>query len=241
MKWGTLSKWLVCSALLLLSTFTPIYSQAPAAVSFLGIQDAVPRKYYNPVTTRPDPTNPNRLLIGFHTGIDPATQIQTAFAASTEAFYRSIAMDTLSFRVVAPAGFYVDKLTYTQAGSRTVARGGGAAGAGNWVVNGVGADLGIFGPTPTLTQTFDLSGTHQISLTVVIANSLFAHGNSIASGTITLDRAAVLVDLLPLSPTGGSDPGGDPAGEQTIPVTATPQQESPTALSNKVFMPLLRH
>src|SRR5438045_7941552 len=51
-------------------------------VRFKTISDAVPLKYFNAATTAPDPSNPNRLIIGFNTGLDPTTFITNEFLAT---------------------------------------------------------------------------------------------------------------------------------------------------------------
>ena len=49
-------------------------SSAQAQVAkFSKIRDAVPLKYFDAALTKPDPSNLNRLIIGFSTGVDPLT------------------------------------------------------------------------------------------------------------------------------------------------------------------------
>ncbi|MFZ4662523.1 MAG: hypothetical protein ACOYNY_36280 [Caldilineaceae bacterium] len=231
--------WTICS-LLLFGLVTPVNAQTPPTVRFLRIKDAVPLKYYNPATTAPDPANRNRLIIGFHTGIDPNTLVNTAFVASSEAFYRPMAMDTLSFQVTAPTGFYIAKLTYAQTGSRSTSRGGGALGAGNWVVNGVGADLGTFAATPTITRTLNLTGQNKTSLSVAISNSLFAHGVSVSSGTIAITSASVLVELLPLPAVLGAAADEAVGAEEIILLDEVLAADQAVA-KQQLFLPLIIH
>jgi|GEM_PF-7000670 len=158
-----------------------------STVTFSRINDAVPGKYYDPTTTAPGPVERNTLIIGLK-----------SFVASSEYPYKRTAMDTLSFRVAAPAGFYISRLTYSQAVNLSTSRGGGAHWAGNWVVSNVAADLGSGGMTRKISRTIDLTGQNRTSVPVSISNALFAHGISVTSGTASISRASVRVEVLPL-------------------------------------------
>src|SRR3712207_5914387 len=71
-------------------------------VRFSGVTDAVSGRFFNPATTVVDPTNPNRLLIGLHTGMDWTLWKNTDFRASSGAYSYSTAMDTINLSVRAP-------------------------------------------------------------------------------------------------------------------------------------------
>jgi hypothetical protein len=170
-------------------------------VTFSDIYDAVPAKFFDPDTSAPDAANPNRLIIGLHTGRDWTVWKDTNFRASTAAYSYTTAMDTLSFRVDAPSGFYVSKITYSQTGSGSVVRTGKAAGATTWVVAGRPADLGTFGTNPTQFATIDLTGQNLTSVPVSISNSLFAFSTpSLGSAAVSLTSAEVVVELSPVAP-----------------------------------------
>ncbi|MGI8740655.1 MAG: hypothetical protein ACR2KU_13940 [Gammaproteobacteria bacterium] len=156
-------------------------------VTFSGINDAVPGKYYDPTTTAPGPVDGNTLVIGLK-----------SFIASSEYPYRRVAMDTISFRVAAPAGFYVSRLTYSHTVNLSTSRGGGARWAGNWIVGNAAADLGSGGVTRRIARAIDLTGQNKTVLPVSISNALFAHGLSVTSGTASISRASVRIELLPL-------------------------------------------
>ena len=47
------------------------------------------------------------LLLGFDTGSDPTTLIERDFRASPLPFSHRAAMDTISFTVEAPAGYFI--------------------------------------------------------------------------------------------------------------------------------------
>src|ERR1044072_3639794 len=85
---------------------SPAYAQR---VTFSQITDAAGKRVFNPATTTPDPANPNRLLIRMPTGTAVTTSKATDFRASTAAFSYPSAMDTIRFRVTAPAGYYIAK------------------------------------------------------------------------------------------------------------------------------------
>lgn len=180
--------------------FSALASPASAQqATFSQISDAVGRRFFNPATTAPDPLNPNRLIIRMHSGMDSTLLKATEFKASTAAFSYTSAMDTIRFRVKAPAGYYIAKLTYTQRGVGTVLRTGAVSGGAHWVVGDFAFSLGMFGLTPGLTRTVDLTGRNLTSLPVSITASLFAHAAPLAgSATLQLIGADVLVQLLPL-------------------------------------------
>jgi hypothetical protein len=168
-----------------------VASSAQAQVArFSKIHDAVPLKYFDAALTKPDPSDPNRLIIGFATGVDPLTFLPNDFRAW---FGNRVAMDTIAFKVTAPLGYYVAKLTYTQHGAASLARTLTTAGGATWVVNNRPANLGTFTSNPTLVGTADLTTLRLTSVPVSITESLFA-----SVGAIIVTDANVLVKLAPL-------------------------------------------
>lgn len=168
-------------------------------VRFTGVTDAAPGRFFNPAATAVDPTNPNRLLIGFHSGMDWSVWKATEFRASSGAYSYSTAMDTINVAVRAPFGFYISRVTYRQRGSGSVARIGFAGGAGNWVVAGVPANLGTFSTNPTLSRTMDVSAKRLTSLNLSVTINLSAYATATSgSATLTLTGADVTVELLPI-------------------------------------------
>jgi len=165
-------------------------STAHAQVAkFKSIHDAVPGKFFDATTTAPDPSNPNRLVIGFNSGLDPATFLTAQFVAF---FQRRIAMDTISFSVTAPLGFYVSKIIYSQQGVGSICRTCSSAGGATWVVAGHPASLGVFTNDPTLSGSADFTTSKPATVPVSITDSLFA-----GSGSVMITGADVLVKLLP--------------------------------------------
>jgi hypothetical protein len=178
---------------------SPVSEVQEPLVTFSDITDAVPGRFFDAATTTPDPDNGNKLLIGLSTGFDARTWTVNDFTASTAAFHRAAAMDTISFLVEAPNGFYIARITYTQRGTRAISRTARAAGGAHWVVDGVPADLGLFNTDPTLSGTVDLTGQNKILVPVSITCGLFSFAPPvIGSATISITSAEVLVELLPL-------------------------------------------
>src|SRR5262249_24924374 len=133
---------LTCYHVAKLSTAIPPNRRCLRRCPFLDITDAVPGKYFDAATTAPDPLNPNRLIFGFHTGLDLQMWISRTFTASTAAFYRASAMDTIRFLVAAPPGYYIAAISYTQRGIGTMARTSKATGGATWLVDDIAEDLG---------------------------------------------------------------------------------------------------
>ena len=183
-------------AMILSALASPAYAQR---VTFSQISDAVGKRFFDPATSAPDPLNPNRLIIRMHTGLDGTVSKATDFRASTAAFSYTSAMDTIRFRVNAPAGYYIAKVTYTQRGVGTTVRTGAVSGGAHWVVGDSAFNLGTFSTTPGLTRTVDLTGRNLTSLPISITASLFAFATPQAgAATLQLIGADVHVQLLPL-------------------------------------------
>jgi hypothetical protein len=172
----------------------------PPVAKFVEINDAVPARFFDASATAPHADDPNRLVIAFHSGIDWATWKATDFRASTEAFSYAAAMDTISFTVEAPKGFYISRITYTQGGRGSALRTGKSAGSAQWVVGSFAAPLGVFGTTPTLKGAADLTGLAMTSVPVSITNGLFAFATpSAGAATVEVNSAEVQVYLEPLT------------------------------------------
>jgi hypothetical protein len=168
-------------------------------VAFSRISDAVGSRFFDPATTRVDPSDRNRLIIGFNTGLDAATLKYRDFKASTAAFSYTSAMDTISVRIAAPAGYYIARITYTQRGTGVALRIGNASGGATWTVGDVSASLGTFSTNPSFTRTIDLTGQNRTVVPVSITNSLYAFATpSSGSAVVQVTGADLRVQLLPL-------------------------------------------
>jgi hypothetical protein len=169
-------------------------------VTFSDISDAVAGRFFNPATTTPSSQNGNTLVIGIHPPVMDFTTFKTRdFKASTLDFSRRAAMDTISFRVRAPKGYYIKTITYTQRGTGSVLRTGQVSGAAHWVVGDRAFDIGGFSTSPGLTRMLDLSAFKLTFVPVSITASLFAFATpSLGSATLALTGAEVRVQLAPL-------------------------------------------
>jgi len=166
---------------------------------FTDKSDAVGGRFFNAATSRVDPLNPNRLIIGLDTGMDWTTWKTRDFKASTAAYSYGVASDTIAFRVYAPAGYYVAGITYTQRGTASSERLGKAMGSASWVVADVAAPLGTFGVSPAVTSTIDLTGFNLRMVPVSITTTLFAYAPPAAgAAAMAISGADVRVRLLPL-------------------------------------------
>jgi hypothetical protein len=163
-------------------------------VRFSGIKDAVPSKFFDAATSAPAPGDANTLIIGLNTGFDPLTFIANDFRASALPFSNRAAMDTISFTIRAPLGFFVSKITYTQHGTGFTSRTSVSYGGAQWVVAGTPLQLGTFTNNPNLSSTVDISRKRLRSVPVTITDSLFA-----TTGSVSITEADVHVELLPIS------------------------------------------
>jgi hypothetical protein len=182
----------------------PAEPPAPPVAKFVGINDAVPSRFFDAETTAEHADDhPNRLIIAFHSGIDWTTYKATEFRASSASFSYAAAMDTISFRVEAPAGFYIATITYSQAGAGSIIRTGKAAGSAHWVVGAFAAPLGLFGANPTLNGEANLTGLGLTTVPVSITNGLFAFATPTSgSASVEVTGAEVTVCLEPLIDSG---------------------------------------
>jgi len=163
-------------------------------VRFTSIKDAVPSKFFDAATSAPDPADANTLVIGLNEGIDLTTLTFNDFRACALTFCNRAAMDTISFKITAPLGFYIAKITYTQHGTGFTSRTSVSSGGAQWVVNGKPMPLAMFTNNPNLTRTVDISSKHLRSVPVTITDSLFA-----TTGSVSITEADVHVELLPIS------------------------------------------
>jgi hypothetical protein len=170
----------------------------PALVTFRDVRDAVPSKFFNadPAFTQPHATEPNTLVIAFHTGIDPRTWSSNEFKASTGAYGNRNVADTLSFTVVAPPDHYITSIRYSQKGSGSVIRIGSAHGSSTWVVADHPAQLGFFGANPILEGLVRNTDPSWTAVPVSITTSLFAFAPPmLGSATVGLSSAQVVVTI----------------------------------------------
>ena len=177
-----------------------IPAQAQSVV-FAEVRDAVPLKFFSAATTAPDAVNPNSLVIGFESGRDSGDSLDDEFRATTRTSGNRVAIDTLSFNIVAPPGYYVASVTYEQEGSGAILRVADARGASSWVVNNQPLALGMFRTNPTVAGTALLNNAKPIVVPVSITTSLFAFAPpSAGEATIEVTAAKVTATIAPLDP-----------------------------------------
>jgi hypothetical protein len=192
-KWAT---WVAAIAMVLGAAS----ATSAQTATFSEINDAVAGRFYDATSSAPDALDGNKLIVGFNSGKDPATWMLKDFRASTAAFSFERAMDTISFRVDAPEGFAIARITYSQKGSGSVVRTGKAGGGANWVVGGIAGDLGTFSTNPTLTRSIELTGLNLTSVPVSITNALFAFSTpQLGSASVAITSAEVVVELTALT------------------------------------------
>jgi hypothetical protein len=173
-------------------------AMAPVAVQFVDVNDAMPSRFFDASQTVADAVDPNKLIIAFHSDSDPATWKANDFRASTAAFSHLSAIDTISFRVVAPTGRHIARIIYTQRGTGSSVRLGRTAGGTHWVVGDFAAQLGLFGTNPSVNGIADFTDQQVSSVPVSITTGLFAFAAPMAgSASIAVTSAEVQVELVP--------------------------------------------
>ena len=206
-----MTKWAASIAAIVVAGLIAVPSaQDPVpAATFTAITDAVPNAFFDAAQTQVDATDRNRLVIGFNSGIDPATFRSMDFRASTESFGRPSAMDTITMNITAPNGYYIATVTYAQQGAGSSVGSGRAAGGAQWVVGDEAANLKQFSTDPDLTSTIDISAKVLTSVPVSITNSLFVFSTpSLGSAEVAISSADVVVTLLPCQRQGGGKGNG---------------------------------
>lgn len=193
-------RWAACTACvwgIVLGAASTAHAQV---ATFSEISDAVPGRFFNPAATHEDPSNPNRLVIGLHSGIDWRVWKYTDFRASSAAFSYTTAMDTLDVVIEAPSGYYISSVTYSQQGTGFVSRVGFTGGAGTLTVNGRSTSLGVFATNPNLaTRTVNLTDQNLTKVTVSVAVNLSAFATpSLGTAIVSLTGADIVVGLAPL-------------------------------------------
>jgi hypothetical protein len=189
-----LAKWItwLASVAIVMAAVT-MHGQAP--VQFAALDDAVDFRFFDAATSRPQG---NKLIIGFNAGRDPASWLANDFRASTAALSRRWAMDTISFDVKAPSGYYITKMTYAQKGAGSVVGTGKASGQTTWLVGGFAYDLGSFTTKPTLSKSLDLTRLRLSSVPVSITTTLSVYSTtSLGSATVSITGAELLVEVAP--------------------------------------------
>ncbi len=177
-------------SLLAAIAFIAIASTTQAAVAtFSNILDGNgDSSLFDTTATGADPTDGNILNIGLN-------DFRAEFGTIS-------ALDTLSFMITAPDGYFINALTYTESGSGLTASDGVAIATGSIVVNNVPVNFlsQVFGPnsgsawsiSPILPASIFNNQPSVVAVSIV--NSLFAVGSD-DNTWIEKDSAALTVNL----------------------------------------------
>jgi hypothetical protein len=194
-----------------LSFAAPALAQDVPSVTFENFRDAVAGKYFSPAGTRARPEAPNTLEIGFDSDTDAFRVCAPSAIVVVPCNNNRVAMDTLSFDVRAPEGYYVSSITYYQEGRGAIARLADARGAASWVVAGVPMDLGgsFGGPVQfpavgngwSRSRTLELSDSSMTVVPVSVTTGLFAYAGPLGEASLDLTFATIAVTIRPLGPT----------------------------------------
>lgn len=182
---------------------SPAFAQT---ATFSDIDDAHAGVCYDPATTAADALNPNILRIGVHSGFSSTSWTNIGCIASTTSFYSRLMSDTIAARVLAPAGFYISRVTFTQTGTATASRVAQVFAGAQWVVDGDALPAGLSGGVADLTGQF--------KTVVPVSFSIFlgakVNGTS-GSASASVANPALVVELLPLPAAcaNGIDDDGD--------------------------------
>lgn len=169
-----------------IAMLTVMVSSAKAqSVSFENMSDRVPGRNYDSATSTVDASNANKLLIGINSGYDPVTWTNTAFIASTGGFHLRTTSDTFNVNIVAPEGFSISKITYTQTIATYQSRTASFSSSLSWTVDGV---------KRTLLAPQTLGGG------VLTSVATFSTAVPKPSASVTLDSAISATDIKYLTP-----------------------------------------
>ena len=198
----------VCAAGLAVAVLSVAAPARAQVVTFTGLRDAVPGKFFDPDPANTRAGTPNTLDIAFENNEFKASTIAPLLSPAPA----RNAMDTISFNVNAPAGYYVSSIAYHQKGTGTILRTARALGASSWVVGGQPANLGFFNHNPSeLIGTTTYTNPGPTVVPVSITTGLFV-SETLGDATLELTSATVVVTVAPLSP-------DDPTTSATIAVS----------------------
>lgn len=167
----------------------------PLVVDFINITDAAPGVCYDPARTQADPTDQTQLIIGVHSGLNPANWSNTACIASTAAFHARQMSDAIAVRVQVSEGYYISGLTFAQDGVASAQRLGQVFASAQWVVDGYPAIASITGARVTGLCKASVDVSFSIFLAAKAPPSLGS-----ASASVSNPRLVATVEKLP--PTG---------------------------------------
>jgi hypothetical protein len=191
---------------LLVSVLAVAATAQGQTATFFRFTDALAGRCYDSAGTAPSgQVLTNQLNIAINSGVDPATFQNRACVASTLSGNPRLTMDTISFYVQAPAGFYISSLTFTQCGKNTGSSGGAGFRGATWVVDDSAMTVpNLAGGCPAESadrweSSLNLTGLGKTIVPVSITTYLAAFdGNLGGIGTASATSPVVQVGLTPL-------------------------------------------
>jgi hypothetical protein len=168
-----------------------------ADATFAAVNDTVVGFYLNSATTAPDPASPNTLVFGLHSGFSGFAS--TEFRASATSGATGFAMDTITFQITAPAGYYIERVTYNQTVSASTSGAGSSTNARTDLsVGGIAVTATQGSGLPTSSKIVDLAALRLSRTQMTVVPTLTARAGLRGSAGISLTYAAVSVTLAPL-------------------------------------------
>jgi len=193
-------------------TAAPASAQQAPPVAFEQVRDSGGKFFSSAVTHTTE--SPNVLIVGIESGLDAfkACAPTTSPVAPTPCTGTRVAMDTISFVVRPPGGYYVSSIQIDEQGTGAISRLADARGSSGWVVDGVPIDLdGPFGGAVQFSpggNVWSRSRTHELSdsgdraVPVSVTTGLFAYAGDVGgAASVELKSAIVAVTIAPIGTT----------------------------------------
>ena len=175
-----------------------------ATVTFTGINDAVPAKFFN---AQANPLNPADPTATRATASTLNIGLQT-FKASKLPGFTPTATDTISFAINAPAGCVVATVTYFQTLNFAIIRNTHFYAITQLVVNGVASDVVVntLAPDKSRQHMVDVTAAGAAVVPMSITTALVA---DVSDVRVTDARVVVTLADAPVAPPPGDDHKGD--------------------------------
>ncbi len=200
----------VCAAVvafaILSVTAAPVSAQEPPPVAFEQVRDAGGR-FFSAADTHS--TAPNTLIVGIRPDAFRACAPTTPPFSPSPCTITRVAMDTLSFVVRPPDGYYVSSIQIDEEGTGAISRLADARGSSGWVIAGLPIDLDApfggaaqfsAGGSPwSRSRTHELSDSGARAVPVSLTTGLFAYAGAAAGAAhVELKTATVAVAIAPI-------------------------------------------
>lgn len=137
-------------------------SAAAQSTTFVNISDARPGVGFSAANSIA--YAPNVLSVGLEYGFDTSTYLYRDFRVTGVAYFRPTMSDTLAFTAVAPPGYVITGIQYTELLFQETSRSGRSFASSQLVVNGVA------------TEQHNITGLYAASVPVSLSTSLSSAG-----------------------------------------------------------------